>query len=225
MTRVMAQFSRNRRPLGIAFVLGLVVASAVAVVRVNAAAELKGPQANDRAVARAVTKTLVGRASHASSARHRNFAAVLQGIHEDARFLQTLFLAERLRQFQALRRRIGHARFATATSASPTRCFETLLTRIDERMKLVDSILADSDKLDFTTDEEMITDPDQTAYAATPEQMQDKWTKRIKYDISAAGNRRKDAEGRNPRQAHAAAITASPSGCTRSTATNCWKCI
>ena len=182
MTRVMAQFSRNRRPLGIVFVLGLVVASAVAVVRVNAAADLKGPQANDRAVARAVTKTLLE--EHLT--RHPLDTEISQRCFKE--FMKTLdsyklyFWQSDYDNFKLSEDEIA-GKIRNGDIGFAYQVFETLLTRIDERMKLVDSILKDSDKLDFTTDEDMVTDPDKTLYAATPEEMQDKWTKRLKYDI------------------------------------------
>ncbi|HEX3997350.1 MAG TPA: carboxy terminal-processing peptidase [Pirellulales bacterium] len=182
MTRVMAQFSRNRRPLGIAFVLGLVVASAVAVVRVKAAAELKGPQAKDKAVALSVTKTLLEehltRHPLDTEISRRCFKEFMKTLDSyKLYFWQSDF--DTFKQSQdELASKISHGDIGFSYQV-----FETLLTRIDERMKLVDNILANADKLDFSTDEEMVTDPDLTTYASTPEQMQDKWTKRIKYDL------------------------------------------
>jgi carboxyl-terminal processing protease len=178
----MAQFSRNRRPLGIAFVLGLVVASAVAVVRVKAAAELKGPQAKDKAVALSVTKTLLEehltRHPLDTEISRRCFKEFMKTLDSyKLYFWQSDF--DTFKQSQdELASKISHGDIGFSYQV-----FETLLTRIDERMKLVDNILANADKLDFSTDEEMVTDPDLTTYASTPEQMQDKWTKRIKYDL------------------------------------------
>jgi len=182
MTRVMAQFRRNRRPLGIAFVLGLVVASAVAVVRVKAAADLKAPQAKDKAVALSVTKTLVE--EHLT--RHPLDTEISRRCFKE--FMKTLdsyklyFWQSDYDNFKLSEDELA-MRISKGDIGFAYQVFGTFLTRIDERMKLVDSILANSDKLDFTTNEEMVTDPDQTIYAATPEQMQDKWTKRIKYDL------------------------------------------
>jgi carboxyl-terminal processing protease len=182
MTRVMAQFSRNRRPLGIIFVLGLVVASAVAVVRVNGAADLKGPAANDRAVARAVTKTLLD--EHLT--RHPLDTEISRRCFKE--FMKTLdsyklyFWQSDYDKFKLSEDELA-GKIRNGDIGFAYQVFETLLTRIDQRLKLVDKLLADSDKLDFTTDEEMVTDPDRTVYAATPEQMEEKWTKRIKYDL------------------------------------------
>jgi len=59
--------------------------------------------------------------------------------------------------------------------------FQTFLTRIDEKLKLVDEFLAAPH--DFTANEEMVTDGDAAQYARTVEEMRDKWRKRIKYDL------------------------------------------
>jgi carboxyl-terminal processing protease len=59
--------------------------------------------------------------------------------------------------------------------------FNTLLARIDERMKVVDELL--SEPQDFTIDEEMIVDPEAAHYPRTPEEARDRWRKRIKYDL------------------------------------------
>lgn len=59
--------------------------------------------------------------------------------------------------------------------------FQTFLERIDERLKLVDEFLAAQH--DFTIDEEMVTDHDTARYANTPDEIREKWRKRIKYDL------------------------------------------
>jgi carboxyl-terminal processing protease len=59
--------------------------------------------------------------------------------------------------------------------------FQKFLERVDERVKLVDQLLAENH--DFTVDEEMITDPDLATYAKTPAEVREVWRKRIKYDL------------------------------------------
>jgi carboxyl-terminal processing protease len=76
--------------------------------------------------------------------------------------------------------------------------FQTFLARIDEKLKLVDELLATPQ--DFTMDEEMITDGDHAQYARTIEEMRDKWRKRIKYDLlvlkaEAKAPKKKDHHG------------------------------
>ncbi len=182
MTRVMAQFSRNRRSLVIAFALGLVVASAVTVVRVKAAAELKGPQARDRAVALSVTQTL----KNEHLTRHPLDTEISRRCFKE--FMKTLdsyklyFSKSDFDTFQLSQDQLAN-RISEGDVGFAYQVFQTLLTRIDQRMSLIDDILAHADKLDFNANDEMVTDPDLTTYAANPDQMRDKWTKRIKYDI------------------------------------------
>jgi carboxyl-terminal processing protease len=59
--------------------------------------------------------------------------------------------------------------------------FNVFLQRVDECVKLADDILKEN--LDFTVDEEMITDPDATHYARNKAETRDFWRKRIKYDL------------------------------------------
>lgn len=182
MTRVMAQFSRNRRPLVIAFVLGLIVASAVAVVRVKAAADLKAPQARDRAVALSVTKTLVEehltRHPLDTEISHRCFKEFMKTLDS----YKLYFWKSDFDEFQLSQDQLA-SRISEGDVNFAYQVFQRLLTNIDQRMSLIDDILAHADKLDFNANDEIVTDPDLTTYAATPEQMRDKWTKRIKYDI------------------------------------------
>ena len=78
--------------------------------------------------------------------------------------------------------------------------FDTLLKRVDERMQLVDQLLAESAKYDFDEDELIITDPDKTIYATNAEEMRQKWVKRIKYDSAHPAIRRKDTREGDSRQ-------------------------
>jgi len=59
--------------------------------------------------------------------------------------------------------------------------FSTFLKRVDERMKLVDELLAT--KHDFTVDEEMVIDRDILEYPRNEAEAREKWRKRIKYDL------------------------------------------
>jgi carboxyl-terminal processing protease len=59
--------------------------------------------------------------------------------------------------------------------------FATFLKRVDERM---DVALADLKKpQDFTVDEEMVRDPEAATYAKTPAEADERWRKRVKYDL------------------------------------------
>jgi len=59
--------------------------------------------------------------------------------------------------------------------------FRVFLDRVDERVAMVDELLAM--KHDFTIDEDMVTDPDVAQYAGTKTEAFEKWRKRIKYDL------------------------------------------
>ena len=59
--------------------------------------------------------------------------------------------------------------------------FNRLLKRIDERVEVVDELLAI--KHDFTVKESMVTDRDALTYSTTKEEAYERWRKRIKYDL------------------------------------------
>jgi carboxyl-terminal processing protease len=59
--------------------------------------------------------------------------------------------------------------------------FRTFLERVDERVKMVDELLASQH--DFTKDEEMTTDRDLIQYPRDAAEAYDRWRKRVKYDL------------------------------------------
>ena len=59
--------------------------------------------------------------------------------------------------------------------------YKRLLERIDERVKLVEELLAQPS--DFNIDEELIIDPNKLQYPRTDAEVRDAWRKRIKYDL------------------------------------------
>lgn len=59
--------------------------------------------------------------------------------------------------------------------------FALYLQRMDERVKMVDSILATPP--DFTLKEEMVSDRESAQYAIDPADAREKWRKRIKYEL------------------------------------------
>ena len=81
--------------------------------------------------------------------------------------------------------------------------YNTFLDRIDERVKMIDQILAS--RQDFTVDEELVTDKDAVTYAKTPAEAYDRWRKRIKYDLlllkaEKADSKTDKSEGKTPEQ-------------------------
>ncbi|MGA2799608.1 MAG: PDZ domain-containing protein, partial [Thermoguttaceae bacterium] len=59
--------------------------------------------------------------------------------------------------------------------------FQRYLQRVDERVKMVDELLAQP--MDFTVNEEMTVDRDLLQYPKDPNEARDRWRKRLKYDI------------------------------------------
>ncbi len=74
------------------------------------------------------------------------------------------------------------------------RVFEKFSQRIDDRVKLVDELLAAQH--DFTTDEDLVTDPDQISYAKDGTEMRDRWRKRIKFELLEAASEKTPLEGK-----------------------------
>jgi len=59
--------------------------------------------------------------------------------------------------------------------------FKVFLDRIDERVAMIDEIL--DAPLDFTIDEEVVTDREGVSYPKTPAEAKERWRKRIKYEL------------------------------------------
>ena len=59
--------------------------------------------------------------------------------------------------------------------------FGVFLQRIDEHMQMVDQMLAGA--LDFTADEEMVTDKDLLRYPRTQAEAADRWRQQLKFDL------------------------------------------
>ena len=59
--------------------------------------------------------------------------------------------------------------------------FERFQTRVNERVAVIDRLLAE--KHDFTEADEMITDPDMIKYPRNEKEVEERWRKRIKYDL------------------------------------------
>jgi len=63
----------------------------------------------------------------------------------------------------------------------PYKVYERLLARVNERMKLVEELVAAEQ--DFTAKEYLDTDYDNLPYAKTADEIKDRWRKRIKFDL------------------------------------------
>jgi carboxyl-terminal processing protease len=143
-------------------------------------ADLAGPTDSDRHVAMVVTQLL--RREHLL--RHPLDKEISQRCLKT--FLQTLdpiklyFYQSDIDEFSkqkdvlAEQAQKGDIRFAYTV-------LQTFLARVDERVRMIDQILATPH--DFSKDEDMVVDKDSLTYAKTPEEAFDRWRKRIKYDF------------------------------------------
>jgi carboxyl-terminal processing protease len=175
MTRLKSRIGQIRRPYLLAVLL-IVTGFAVRV----AWAELTGPSRNDQYVTKAVTLLL--ERDHLS--RH----ALNDEISERClkTFLKTLdpmkvyFNQSDVDGFMKRRGELDDLASKGDISFAYT-VFNTFLSRIDERLKIIDEMLATQH--DFTIDEEMISDGDAASYAKDLAEAKEIWRKRIKYDL------------------------------------------
>ncbi|NLE36886.1 MAG: carboxy terminal-processing peptidase [Pirellulaceae bacterium] len=154
-------------------------------------AEPEGPTADDRHVASAVTLLL--------SNQH-----LLQRPLDDEIsrrclriFLKTLdpmkvyFYQSDIDEFEKSATELDDMLIRRDTSFA-YKVFQRFLQRIDERVGMVDRALGTEH--DFTVDEEMVVDPDESRYPTTPEEAWDRWRKRVKYDLLVLKSEESDEE-------------------------------
>ena len=77
--------------------------------------------------------------------------------------------------------------------------YRTFLQRVDERLATIDQLLAKP--MDFTVDEEMIADRDETHYPRTPAEAADRWRRRLKYDMLILKSADKEEDKKEGREA------------------------
>jgi carboxyl-terminal processing protease len=168
-------FKPRRRLAGVILALAVVLGLGWTV-----SADPITPSATDRQIALAVTQML--HADHLS--KHRLDDEISQRCLKT--FLKTLdpmklyfyqsdvdaFLAKQNDLDDAINR--GDVKFAFQV-------FQVFLQRVDERVKLVDQLLATPQ--DFDVNEEMVIDRDSLVYPKDATEAQDRWRKRIKYDL------------------------------------------
>ncbi len=70
--------------------------------------------------------------------------------------------------------------------------FDRFLQRVDERVAMAVKMV--DDEIDFTVDEEIVVDPKSLEYPKTEDEADDRWRKRIKYNLLVLKSE-KDAEG------------------------------
>jgi carboxyl-terminal processing protease len=158
----------------------------------SALADVTGPQKNDRPITKAITILM----SRQHLTRHpldieisnrwlNNYVKML-----DPR--KVFFSQADINSFNEYKDQLDDMAMQGDTSFA-YRVFQKFLSRIDERVKLVDELLASN--LDLSADEEMITDPDEIAYAKDDAEMKDRWRRRIKFDLLELATEKPPLEG------------------------------
>ncbi len=143
-------------------------------------ADLVKPRPNDRHVTSVVT-TLIRR-EHLSKhpldneISERGLKAFLQALDP----MKMYFLQSDADEFMRRQDDLDEMLMDKDISFAYT-IFERFLTRVDERVKLVNELL--SQKFDFTADESLVTDPEAVEYARDGQEIQDRWRRRVKYDL------------------------------------------
>jgi carboxyl-terminal processing protease len=156
-------------------------------------AELTGPQRNDRPITKAITILM----SRQHLTRHpldneisnrwiTNYLKML-----DPR--KVFFSQADVDEFMAYRNDLDDMALQGDT-AFAYRVFNKFLSRIDERVKLVDELLAQP--IDVTVDEELVTDPEAIPYAPDDAEMRDRWRRRVKFDLLELATEKPPLEGK-----------------------------
>jgi carboxyl-terminal processing protease len=142
-------------------------------------AELNAPSQRDRSIALGVSTLL--KKEHLT--KHPLDEEIMHRCV--TQFLRTLdpmkqyFLQSDVDQFMARQKEVAKVEQGDVRLAYDI--LKLYLQRVDERVALVDVLL--KEKHDFTVDEELITDRDVLQYPKTEAEAQDRWRKRIKYDL------------------------------------------
>jgi carboxyl-terminal processing protease len=178
MNRAFAPLGRFVRPYAVGLLAGL--ALVVASLAGRSTAELTAQGANDRFI----TRGILYRLNKEHLSRHEFNDEISQRWMKS--FLKQLdpmklyFLQSDIDEFSKREFDLDDLAKEGKTDYAYS-IFNVFLKRVDERVKLVDELLATEH--DFTVDEQMITDSKVTVYAKNDAEIRDKWRKRIKYDL------------------------------------------
>ena len=164
------------RLLGVWVTAPVVLFAAIAISK----ADLTGPTAEDREVTLAVVTMLkrghMSRRPLDDEISRRclgNFMKMLDP-------MKMYFYESDVQAFDAWRDKLDD-RVRKGDTSFAYEVFNLYLDRVDERLQMVDEILAGD--LDFTIDEEIVSDPDELNYPRDESEAFDRWRKRIKYDM------------------------------------------
>jgi len=149
-------------------------------VEAKLVAEMAGPAAQDRQVTRLVAIDM--KRDHLTKhplddeISHRAMDLFLKSL--DGRKLY--FYQADIDEFNKKRNELDDMVSAGDVSFAYT-VFNRLLKRVDERLVMVNQLLAG--EFDFTADEVLVADPDKLAYATTQDEARERWRKQLKYDV------------------------------------------
>ncbi|HLA83220.1 MAG TPA: carboxy terminal-processing peptidase [Thermoguttaceae bacterium] len=162
-------------------VLGVSAAAVVLVAVLSQAwADPVGPTAPDREIARAVVSLL--ERDHLlqhpldDEIAERWFKAYFDALDPRKMFFYQSDVDEFKKSADKLDDMVRHYDLSFGYQV-----YSRFLERVDESMKMVERALAM--KHDFTVDEDIVIDAKDVEYAKTPEEAQDRWRKRIKYEL------------------------------------------
>jgi carboxyl-terminal processing protease len=188
MNRVAHRLARGRR-LG----FGLLVTgiSLGAGLLVAASAELK-PQPYDRLITRTIARLVADEhlSKHALNGEisERTFLTYLKTLDPMKVYFMQSDIDEFSKQKTTLADSIKRGDVSFAYDV-----YSRFLQRVDQRVALIDSILAKP--MDLHVDEDLMTDPKLTVYAKTDDEMRDKWRRRIKFDeLAKIADKAEDAK-------------------------------
>ena len=172
---------RFKSPAGrlraVCFLSGL---AAVAVAVQVAWAELEGPTKNDLYVTKAVTTLLPSEHLSRHPLNDEMAERCLKSFLKTLDPMKVYFNQSDVDGFMRRQHELDDLASKGDISFSYT-VFNTFLKRIDDRLKIIDEMLATQH--DFTVDEEMISDADAATYARNDAEAREIWRKRIKYDL------------------------------------------
>lgn len=145
-------------------------------------ADSKGPRAEDRVIARTITKMMKDK--HLSQRKpddvisRRTFDQFLKALDQYKLYFTKADYDEFSKHATTIDDEINRADISFAYTV-----YKKFLERVHERMPMVHEII--DGPFDFDVSEEIVIEPDIVEYAATPEEMRDRWRKRIKYEYLA----------------------------------------
>ena len=94
--------------------------------------------------------------------------------------MKLFFLQSDINEFQAEKNRIDdYVNSGNLSVAS--RIFDRFLQRVNEQVDVAQRLV--DEPHDFTVDEEMVRDPEKLQYAQTKQNLDERWRKRVKYDL------------------------------------------